>query len=149
LTLVGYQVNPEKCKAICIEDGTLSENPLVINNNTKIESLKNGETIKHLGVNFQNAISFNRGPMMQTLAKSLQNLVSTPLLRADQKTAVVNQYIWPTLIFPLQTVPLNKIPKSFLEDLDKITKSSIKEIIGLPKDTPNAMLYTSNKYRGL
>jgi len=38
---------------------------------------------------------------------------------------------------------------SFLNDVDKIVKSAVKEIIGLPQDTPNAMLYTSNNLRGL
>ena len=79
----------------------------------------------------------------------MQNLVSSPLLRPDQKIFSINQYAWPVLIFPLQSAPLNQLPMSFLNDVDKIVKSSVKEIIGLPQDTPNAMLYTSNNLRGL
>lgn len=42
-----------------------------------------------------------------------------------------------------------KITKKFMSDLEKIVRAAIKSIIGLRHDTPNAMLYTSRKYRGL
>ena len=46
-------------------------------------------------------------------------------------------------------MPLQKIKKGFLTDIDKLIKSAIKEIIGLPMDTPDTMLYSSRKVRGL
>ena len=146
---MGYKINPEKCEAICIKNGVLSELLLIINSDTSIKSLEQGQTIKYLGVNFSNVLTFKRGPMIKEFGRSLQNLVSTPLLRADQKIQIINQYLWPQLIFPLQTAPLNQLPKSFLNDLDFLVKSTAKQIIGLPKDTPDAMIYTSHSYRGL
>ena len=71
------------------------------------------------------------------------------MLFPDQKLKIINQYLWPTLIYPLQCAPLNKLPMKFLEDLDKIVKRLVKEILGIPMDTPNAFLYTSKKFRGL
>lgn len=86
---------------------------------------------------------------MEKFNKDLQNLISTQILYPHQKISLINQYIWPCLIYSLQNAPLTKIPQSFLEDLDKMIRSTVKSIIGLPHDTPNAMLYTAKKYRGL
>jgi len=47
------------------------------------------------------------------------------------------------------TAPLNKLPKTFLNRVDIIIKSAVKEILSIPTDTPDALLYTSNKLRGL
>jgi hypothetical protein len=79
----------------------------------------------------------------------LNNLVSTPMLRPHQKLIIINQYLWPTIIYPLQTAPLHKLPKSFLMNVDKIIRSAVKEILGIPTDTPNGMLYSSSCKRGL
>ncbi|KAJ4435195.1 hypothetical protein ANN_23771 [Periplaneta americana] len=53
------------------------------------------------------------------------------------------------LIYPLQCAPLDQLPDSFLKDLDKVIRSAVKEMISLPDDTPNDMLYSSKKVRGL
>src|ERR1700688_1515853 len=71
------------------------------------------------------------------------------MLRADQKLNIMNQYLWPTLIYPFQPAPLNKLLKTFVENVDKIIRSAVKETIGLPGDTPNSMIYSSKKVKGL
>ncbi|KAJ4446289.1 hypothetical protein ANN_12984 [Periplaneta americana] len=45
--------------------------------------------------------------------------------------------------------PLNKIKTEFLNDLDKVTRGACKELIGLPHDCPDGMLYSPKKDRGL
>ena len=82
LEKVGYKVNPDKCVAICIENGELTEEPSVINSDITIRALKSGEKIKYLGTDFKNVISFDRGEMIKNFSKSMQNLVSSPLLRS-------------------------------------------------------------------
>lgn len=37
----------------------------------------------------------------------------------------------------------------FLTDIDKAVRSSVKEIIGLPSDAPDAMIYAPRNLRGL
>lgn len=120
-----------------------------LNNGFIIKCLKETETIKYLGVSFNDEIILNMAEIIKNFGKDLQNLVSTQMLRADQKLQIINQYVWPTLIYPLQCAPLHKIPKYFLKDLNKLLTSAIKEIVGLPTDVPNAMLYTSKNLRGL
>jgi hypothetical protein len=53
------------------------------------------------------------------------------------------------MIYPLQTAKLNSIPKKFLEDGDKLIRSTVKEILQIPNDTPNNFLYCGKEYRGL
>ncbi|KAJ4445039.1 hypothetical protein ANN_06838 [Periplaneta americana] len=66
-------------------------------------------------------------------------------MEPDQKLKIVNEYIWPGLIYPLQCAPLDQLPDSFLKDLDKVIRSAVEEMISLPDDTPNDMLYSSKK----
>ena len=47
------------------------------------------------------------------------------------------------------TAPLKKLPKTFLSHVDIIIKSAVKEILSIPTDTPDSLLYTTNKLRGL
>ena len=116
---------------------------------TKIPSLKQNDTIRYLGVDFNTKVTFDSAKVITNLNKMLQNLVSTPMLRPHQKILIINDYLWPTLIYPLQMAPLTKLPKKFLQDVDLIIRSSVKEILGIPNDVPNAMLYAAKKHRGL
>ena len=55
---------------------------------------------------------------------------------------------WKCLTFmTLQTAPLDKLKRSFLNDVDILMRSAVKQIIGLPVDTPNGFLYTSRRKR--
>ncbi|KAJ4436916.1 hypothetical protein ANN_17048 [Periplaneta americana] len=45
--------------------------------------------------------------------------------------------------------PLYQIKAKFLNDLDKVTRGACKDLIGLPHDCPDGMLYSPKKYRGL
>lgn len=58
----------------------------------------------------------------------------------------MGRYIWPSIIYPLQCAPLNKIKTGFLNDIDKIIKGATKNIIGLPHDCPDAMLYSPKNF---
>lgn len=145
----GLTVNPEKSICICIENGKHVEQDLSLPNGTTIPSLKLNETVKYLGVDFNSQITFDKSKVINNLTSTLNKLVSTPMLRPHQKITIINSYIWPTLIYPLQMAPLNKLPQTFLLDVDKVIKSAVKEIVGIPSDSPNAMLYTSRNLRGL
>ncbi|KAJ4446445.1 hypothetical protein ANN_13141 [Periplaneta americana] len=48
-----------------------------------------------------------------------------------------------------EITPLNKIPTKFLSDADVLIKTTLKEILQLPTDTPDDMLYADRKYKGL
>ncbi|KAL1446313.1 hypothetical protein WDU94_005645 [Cyamophila willieti] len=148
LDKVGYKLNFEKCIVINIKKGVLVSDNLKVDDNI-IRAMQVGDIIKYLGVNFQDEIAFTPENIMSKFNKDLQYLISCQMLYAHQKIALINQYIWPCLIYSLQNTPLSKIPQSFLEDLDKMVRSTVKAIIGLPHDTPNSMLYAPKKVRGL
>ena len=46
-------------------------------------------------------------------------------------------------------VPVHKLPLTFLEDVDKLIRSAVKEMLLLPSDEPNSMLYSAKQFRGL
>lgn len=53
------------------------------------------------------------------------------------------------MVYPFQTAPLTKLNKGFLNDVDKIIRSASKEVLELPGDIPNAMLYAPKTKKGL
>ncbi|KAJ4432848.1 hypothetical protein ANN_21487 [Periplaneta americana] len=45
--------------------------------------------------------------------------------------------------------PIHQLPGTSLEDIDTLIRSSVKQMLMLPSDTPTSMLYASKKFRGL
>lgn len=79
------------------------------------------------------------------ISAPLTHYTSAPIFSAEKSWF----YLWPTLTFKLQFTPLKQLTATFLENLDKIVKSCVKEFIGLPEDIPNAMIYSPRKFKGL
>lgn len=146
---IGLSINENKSIAICLKKGILDETDLSLDSTTIIDSLKKDQIIKYLGVTFKEEIIFDEAGIINNLKLDLEKLIGSSLLHPDQKLSIMNQYIWPKLIYPLQTAPLNKISRHFLEDVDKLIRNAVKETIGLPNDTPTSMLYSSQKVKGL
>ena len=71
------------------------------------------------------------------------------MLRPDQKLKVLKDYLWPTLVYPFQNAPLIKLSKQFPDSIDKIIKSSAREMLMLPTSTPTNILYSSTKVKGI
>ncbi|KAJ4431929.1 hypothetical protein ANN_20537 [Periplaneta americana] len=44
---------------------------------------------------------------------------------------------------------MKRIPSKFLSDADILIRTTVKEILNLPSDTPDNMLYSPKKYKGL
>ena len=145
----GLDISPGKSMVINITKGKLNETDLQVNEETVIPALKTDEKIKYLGVNFQDQLFFDESSTIHGLTKDLQLLTTTALLKPEQKLQIMNQYLWPKVVFPFQTAPLGKIPQTFLENMDKATRSATKEILGIPNDTPDAMIYSPTIYKGL
>lgn len=145
---IGLSLNDSKTQIIHIRHGKLIEKEFFINN-TKVNSIGNSATIKYLGVSFNNSVIFDEFSIIKKLDENIKLVVSSPFLHQDQKLTVLNQYIWPTLVYPYQTTPSHKMPKSFLNNLDKMIKSAVKEILCLPSDTPDHLLYSPRTHKGL
>ncbi|CAL8113238.1 unnamed protein product [Orchesella dallaii] len=146
---IGLELNVKKTQAICIKDGCLSNEDLTFGNDSTIQVMKAEERIKYLGVNFKDEIVLDTRKVLSDLEKSISTLVSSPTLHPDQKIQIINQFIWPKIVYPLQSAPTSKIPKPFLESVDKMMRSCVREILQLPQDTPNSMFYTSCSNKGL
>ena len=149
LQQIGLKLNSEKSKAIIIKNGKLQHIDILTLSGLTIKSIDKDEKIKYLGVTYNDEIILDKTSIINNLNNSISKLVTTPFLKPDQKLNILNQYIWPSLIYPLQCAPLSKLKNKFLEDIDKLIKSAVKEIIGLPSDTPDSMIYSSRRLRGL
>jgi len=146
---IGLQINPNKSKAIIIEKGVLVENNLVINDEITISGIKKDESIKYLGVSFKDELIMDKEGIIRNITDNIQCLISTSMFKPFQKLTILNNYIWPKVTYALQTAPLTKIKKTFLKDIDKLIKSSIKEIFCLPNDINNAFLYSPKENKGM
>ncbi|KAJ4428814.1 hypothetical protein ANN_25807 [Periplaneta americana] len=54
-----------------------------------------------------------------------------------------------SLLESQKTAEPNKIPIKFLQDSDKLIRSALKQILQLPTDTPDNMIYSDMKCKGL
>ena len=145
---IGLQLNPSKTCIINVQEGELTEREFNIQG-SQVKSISNEEKIKYLGVNFTSEIVMDEAKIVTKLEKDINSIVTTPFLKQEQKITVLNTFIWPTLIYPLQSTPLLKISNKLLEDLDKMIRSAVKEVLDVPHDIPNSMLYSPKRFRGL
>ena len=146
---IGLEININKCKIICIEKGNLFEGHCKISPEDTLPSLKKDEFIRYLGVNFNDEINFDPLSTLRKVKSSLELLIASPLLQADQKFNVLNSSICPSLIYTFQTTSPNKISHKFITDLDIMIRGALKEILQLPNDLPNDMIYSDTKFKGL
>ena len=146
---IGLKGNPAKSSAIVIEKGNLQQHKFCLNYDNGFTSINNNERIKYLGVNFSNKLIFDHELTVKKFSDKLEILTKTNLLNSDQKLNVLNQYVSPCLIYPFQTAPLKSLNKQYLEDINKIIRSCVKEILQLPSDSPNGFLYSAKSVKGL
>lgn len=102
--------------------------------------------IKYLGTNFNDEIIADETNMLQQLRKQVERHVSTPLL--NQKFNIINDYIWPTIIFPFQQAPLSKLPMTLLADVDKILKFLMLHLTQWFTPVKNSKTSDSSKQHG-
>lgn len=145
---IGLSLNISKTKIIYITDGILSRQSFSFENYV-LYSIDNTEKIKYLGINFSGTITFDHFATISKLKTYIEKLVASPFLKDDKKINILNIYIWPIMIYPFQTAPLNKLSREFLNDIDIIFRSAIKEILDLPSDIPNHMIYSAKNCNGL
>ena len=143
---VGIHINPQKSEAIVLDNDILTQTSIKTIYGD-IQSISADERVKYLGVSFNQKLIFNSTEIFSKLQSNLDTLATTHLLQSQQKLNIINQFIGPTLIYPFQTAQIDLIPKSFLVKADNIIRSCVKEVLQLPADTPNSMIYTSSKYK--
>lgn len=105
---IGLKINPSKSCAININLGTLSSADIITNSNQKIKSIGKNDKIKYLGVSYSDSLILDQDAILKRLGNSLETLSKSSLLNCDQKLNILNEYISPTLVYPLQTAPLKK-----------------------------------------
>jgi hypothetical protein len=145
---IGLAINPKKSVAINILAGKLAPGTLQLSDGKEITCIDDSTTIKYLGCTFSGELVFDKS-MVTKITDSLNSLISSPLLKHDQKLNILNQYLFPMLTYSLQAAPLRKIPMDVLEALDRSVRNTVKNIIGLPTSTTTEMMYSPRKYRGL
>ena len=125
LEKIGLQLNCIKSKILAFKNGQLIEDNVNISEGSNIISIKKGERIKYLGITIEDEIVMDKNKLINNLTSNINNLTNSFLLKPDQKLNIINQYIWPSLIYPLQTAPLVKLPNYFLKDIDKSQTLSV------------------------
>lgn len=146
---IGLKINPSKSTVINIKQGKLVSETITTISNQSITLIGANEKIKYLGVSYNESLILDQEVLLNRIGNNLETLSKSSLLNCDQKLNILNEYLSPTLIYSLQTAPLNKIPKFFLENIDKLIRSTVREILQLPGDTPNSFLYASKSVKGL
>jgi hypothetical protein len=146
---IGLVVNPKKSVAIVINKGQLSSGgSIALGNGETIRKADKKERIRYLGCSFTSEIVFDHRIIID-ITKKINNMITSSVLSSSQKISIMNRYLFPLLVYPLQTAPLIKIPKNSLETLDKTIRCGIKAIIGLPTSTSTGMIYAPKNMRGL
>ncbi|KAJ4432625.1 hypothetical protein ANN_21248 [Periplaneta americana] len=146
---IGLEINVKKSKCISIVNGKLNTSSIYLDSTTEVPALDINETVKYLGVTYNDETAFDSARTMEALRPQLERLTTSPLLQPYQKYNVVSSFICPKLVYPFQTTPPDKLPVKFLKDVDLLIKSSIKDILQLPGDIPDNMLYSDKKLKGL
>lgn len=131
---VGMQINPSKSHAIDIVNENLIPKAITLSDSSVIPSLGDTNRIKYFGINFKDEIIFDQKESLISLERDFRNLVTSPLLIGDQKLNILNQYVYPKLIYPLQTTPVDLLHQSFLERVDMLIRQGVREICGLSAD---------------
>ncbi|KAJ4430493.1 hypothetical protein ANN_22709 [Periplaneta americana] len=142
---IGLSINSGKCSGLSIVKRKLNPTLLIIEDECKLTSVTEGEQICYLGITYQDSSIFDLTMVMKKLHTQLDILTSSSLLKADKKFTVLSSSICPSLIYPYITSEFNKIPTEFLQDADKMIESSHREILYLPTDVPDNMIYSEKK----
>jgi hypothetical protein len=145
---IGLKLNTSKTKIINISNGNLTEEVFQLEN-TNLTSISSNESVKYLGVNFRSEIVLNKENIIKSLNNKIELLVKSPYLKSLQKFYILNNCIWPTLIYPFQCAPLPKLATGFLNDVDLIFRTAAKEVLELPNDFASSILYAPKRFKGL
>jgi len=146
---IGLNLNINKTQCLLLDKGKLDHKTIQLDENDYVTTLQHNQVIKYLGINFNDEITLDKDTLCKNLITNLNCLGSSPLLNGQQKLNIMKIYIWPKFIYPLQSANLKLLPQCFLENLDKIIRSSTKEILQLPSDYPSMALYSSTKKKGI
>ncbi|KAI5721493.1 hypothetical protein M8J77_021497 [Diaphorina citri] len=145
---LGMFINPAKTQSIHINKGQLDPNEFLLDG-LAIKPVSNIKLVKYLGTNICEKIVLDKEATMSELSSKVEKVVKSAYLKADQKICVLNVYVWPILTFKLQNTPIDRWSVPFIEDVDKLVRSAAKQILEIPRDVPDAMLYSSKQLRGV
>src|SRR5699024_5584262 len=148
LEKIGLSINPLKSAAIHIQQGKLAPGELHFGPGITIKAIGVEDRIRYLGCNFNDEIVFDKDIAVRFTNK-INKLITSPLLKMQQKINILNQYLMPLFIFSLQAAPLRNIPLAILDMLDTTIRTVVKAIIGLPVLTATKMMYAPGRFRGV
>ncbi|KAL1452451.1 hypothetical protein WDU94_006682 [Cyamophila willieti] len=148
LSELGMDLNPTKTQGIVLVKGNASPNEFTLDN-IIIKPASNVKSVKYLGTSLTDQIVLEKETTIADLNEKINKITKSPYLKCDQKISILNTYIWPMLTFKLQNTPIDRWSIPFVDDLDKMVRSAIKQILDLPKDIPDAALYSAKNCRGL
>ncbi|KAJ4440357.1 hypothetical protein ANN_08496 [Periplaneta americana] len=123
---IRLEINAKKSKCISIVNGKLNTSSIYLDSTTEVPALDINETVKYLGVTYNDESVFDSARTMEALRSQLERLTTSPLLQPYQKYNVASSFICPKLVYPFQTTPPYKLPVKFLKDVDLLIKAQLR-----------------------
>jgi len=116
----------DRSQAIINRNGILVDDILHLTDGGTIVGVKPDERIRYLGCSFNSELVFDNS-CIEVLNMNLEKLSTSSLLKSDQKLNIINQYIFPMLVYPLQAAPLSNIPSYITSGLDVMIRRCSRE----------------------
>lgn len=94
-------INWSKISIVSIKYVELLTENIKLSDGSIIYPVKLDEPIKYLRISFIDYIVFDKKQLFINLEKDIRNLVTSPFLRGDQKVNIIDQYVYPKLVYLL------------------------------------------------
>ena len=123
LCSIRLEVNAQKSKFLEISDkGEVIKIDLKVEECGLIPAVSADEKVEYLGVKFQYDLKFNLHEEITEFSSKIDSLMANEALFPDQKLTLLKDYLWPTIIYKLQTSPRQSCLLPDLKKLDDIVK---------------------------
>lgn len=84
---------------------TICQNALVVDVDKSIPAEPITEFVEYLGGKFRHNLQFDLGEEIGKFSEKIERLRGSEFLHDDQTLVLLKNYLWPTLIYKLQTAP--------------------------------------------
>ena len=131
-------VKPEKCRALVLEKGVLSDKPILWQNEEITSILK--KPIKYLGKEYHYSLT-DQQQMDQTVQRLQEGVrkIDRTFIAGKNKAWILQNMLIPRLMWPLT---IYNFPQTKVEVLHRKITAHLKKWLGIPKSLSSEMMYS-------